>query len=64
MSKHYNRSCLRRTCFVRLTDEKYRDRPMELVDTTLSLVAEKTGHRQILTLDSDFLSILSDWRSR
>ena len=35
--------------------EKYRDRPMDLADATLVLVAEKTGVRQILTLDSDFL---------
>jgi len=35
--------------------EKYRDRPMDLADATLVLVAEKTGYRQILTLDSDFL---------
>ncbi len=43
--------------YVRLLDlmEKYRDRPMDLADATLVLVAEKTGHRQILTLDCDFL---------
>lgn len=35
--------------------EKYRDRPMDLADATLVLVAENTGYRQILTLDSDFL---------
>jgi uncharacterized protein len=35
--------------------EQYRDRPMDLADATLVLVAEKTGFRQILTLDSDFL---------
>lgn len=35
--------------------EKYRDRPMDLTDATLVLAAEKTGYRQILTLDSDFL---------
>jgi uncharacterized protein len=35
--------------------EQYRDRPMDLADATLVLVAEKTGYRQILTLDSDFL---------
>ena len=28
---------------------------MDLADATLVLVAEKTGYRQILTLDSDFL---------
>ena len=43
--------------YARLLDlmEKYRDRPMDLADATLVLVAEKTGCRQILTLDSDFL---------
>jgi predicted nucleic acid-binding protein len=35
--------------------EKYRDRPMDLADATLVLTAEKTGYRQILTIDSDFL---------
>lgn len=35
--------------------EQYRDRPMDLADATLVLVAERTGYRQILTLDSDFL---------
>ncbi len=35
--------------------EQYRDRPMDLADATLVLTAEKTRHRQILTLDSDFL---------
>ncbi|MEX0270083.1 type II toxin-antitoxin system VapC family toxin [Leptolyngbyaceae cyanobacterium UHCC 1019] len=35
--------------------EQYCDRPMDLADATLVLVAEKTGYRQILTLDSDFL---------
>ncbi len=35
--------------------EQYRDRPMDLADATLVLVAEETGQRQILTLDSDFL---------
>lgn len=35
--------------------EKYRDRPMDLADATLVLAAEKTGYRQILTIDSDFL---------
>lgn len=35
--------------------EQYRDRPMDLADATLVLVAEKTGYSQILTLDSDFL---------
>jgi uncharacterized protein len=43
--------------YARILDlmEKYRDRPMDLADATLVLVAEKTGYRQILTLDSDFL---------
>lgn len=35
--------------------EQYRDRPMDLADATLIRVAERTGNRQILTLDSDFL---------
>jgi predicted nucleic acid-binding protein len=35
--------------------EQYRDQPMDLADATLVLAAEKTGYRQILTLDSDFL---------
>ena len=35
--------------------EQYCDRPMDLADATLVLVAEKTGYRQILTLDADFL---------
>ena len=35
--------------------EQYQDRPMDLADATLVLVAERTGDRQILTLDSDFL---------
>lgn len=35
--------------------EQYRDRPMDLADATLVLSAERTGARQILTLDSDFL---------
>lgn len=35
--------------------EQYQDRPMDLADATLVLVAERTGYRQILTLDSDFL---------
>ncbi len=35
--------------------DKYCDRPMDLADATLVLVAEKTGYHQILTLDSDFL---------
>lgn len=35
--------------------EQYRDRPMDLADATLVITAEKTGYRQIFTLDSDFL---------
>lgn len=35
--------------------EQYQDRPMDLADATLVLAAERTGYRQILTLDSDFL---------
>lgn len=35
--------------------EQYRDRPMDLADAILVLAAEKTGYRQILTIDSDFL---------
>lgn len=34
--------------------EKYQDRPMDLADATLVLVAERLGVNQILTLDSDF----------
>jgi uncharacterized protein len=33
---------------------QYQDRPMDLADASLVLAAEKTGDRQILTLDSDF----------
>ena len=35
--------------------EQYQDRPMDLADATLVLVAERTGDRKILTVDSDFL---------
>ena len=35
--------------------EQYRDRPMDLVDATLVLAAEKMAENRILTLDSDFL---------
>lgn len=35
--------------------EQYRNRPMDLADATLVLASEKTGYRQILTIDSDFL---------
>ncbi|WP_421654382.1 hypothetical protein [Leptothermofonsia sp. ETS-13] len=43
--------------YVRLLElmEKYHDQPMDFADATLILMAEKTGNRQILTLDSDFL---------
>lgn len=34
--------------------EKYQDRPMDLADATLVLVAEKTGFHKILTIDQDF----------
>lgn len=34
--------------------EQYRDRPMDLADATLVLIAEKTGYTQILTIDTDF----------
>ena len=34
--------------------EQYRDRPMDFADASLVLLAEQTGYRQILTLDSDF----------
>ncbi len=33
---------------------KYQDKPMDLADASLVLVAEKTGNQQILTIDSDF----------
>ncbi|MEB3248031.1 MAG: PIN domain-containing protein [Merismopediaceae bacterium] len=35
--------------------EKYQDRPMDLADATLVLIAEKQREKRILTLDSDFL---------
>ena len=43
--------------YIRLFDlmERYSDRPMDLADATLVVAAEKTGYRQILTIDSDFL---------
>lgn len=34
---------------------QYKDRPMDLADASLVLVAEQTSERQILTLDADFL---------
>ena len=42
-------------CRLLILMEQYRDRPMDLADATLVSAAEKTGFRQILTLDSDFL---------
>jgi len=43
--------------YIRLFElmERYSDRPMDLADATLVIAAEKTGYRQILTIDSDFL---------
>lgn len=38
--------------------EKYQDRPMDLADATLVVVAEELGMKQILTLDSDFFFYL------
>lgn len=35
--------------------EKYHDRPMDLADATLVVAAEKTGIREIVSIDSDFL---------
>ncbi|MGD1949171.1 MAG: type II toxin-antitoxin system VapC family toxin [Leptolyngbyaceae cyanobacterium] len=35
--------------------DQYQDRPMDLADASLVLVAERTGARKILTIDSDFL---------
>jgi predicted nucleic acid-binding protein len=34
--------------------KKYRDRPMDFADATLVVAAEKTGIRQIISIDSDF----------
>lgn len=34
--------------------KKYRDRPMDFADATLVVVAEKTGLKQIISIDSDF----------
>lgn len=42
--------------------ERYRDRPMDFADASLVLVAERTGYRQILTLDSDFFFYRIDGR--
>lgn len=43
--------------YIRLFDlmERYSDRPMDLADATIVVAAEKTGYRQILTIDSDLL---------
>lgn len=35
--------------------EQYQDRPMDLADASLVLVAARTDFQRILTLDSDFL---------
>jgi len=35
--------------------EQYCDRPMDLADASLVLLAEQTGYREIFTIDSDFL---------
>lgn len=34
--------------------EKYADRPMDFADATLVLIAERTGIKQVVSLDSDF----------
>jgi predicted nucleic acid-binding protein len=34
--------------------KKYRDRPMDFADATLVVAAEKTGIKQIISIDSDF----------
>jgi predicted nucleic acid-binding protein len=34
--------------------KKYADRPMDFADATLVIVAEKTGIRKIISIDSDF----------
>jgi predicted nucleic acid-binding protein len=39
---------------VRELMEQYRDTPMDLADASLVALAEHSGVRQILTLDSDF----------
>ncbi len=33
---------------------KYRDRPMDFADATLVIAAEKTGIKEIISIDSDF----------
>ncbi len=39
---------------VRELTEKYRDRPMDFADATLVTAAERTGIREIVSVDSDF----------
>jgi uncharacterized protein len=34
--------------------KKYSDRPMDFADATLVIAAEKTGIREIISIDSDF----------
>jgi len=34
--------------------KKYRDRPMDFADATLVVAAEKTGIKQIISIDADF----------
>ncbi|GAB1483264.1 PIN domain-containing protein [Treponema sp.] len=34
--------------------EKYSDRPMDFADATLVIAAERTGIKQIISIDSDF----------
>ena len=34
--------------------EKYRDRPMDLADASLVVLAERSGLRQVFTVDGDF----------
>jgi predicted nucleic acid-binding protein len=41
------------TRIIELT-KKYSDRPMDFADATLVIVAEKTGIREIISIDSDF----------
>ncbi|MGA1263912.1 MAG: hypothetical protein ACO331_08390 [Prochlorothrix sp.] len=48
--------CLKKADYDRLFAlmEQYQNVPMDLADATLVLMAEATGLREILTLDSDF----------
>jgi predicted nucleic acid-binding protein len=41
------------TRIIELT-KKYSDRPMDFADATLVITAEKTGIREIISIDSDF----------